>query len=187
VIAATAVVISLAAMVVSIGAAKANGSVTLLDGSRMGQATYNLLRSENSAEIIRQFTLQYGADVGKDFWATPYDGVTPRQALENAMETECAQSLALFAWGKQYNLVSFDTFGGFFKDWQAENQRRTNASAVYGLQQFTAPEYYDYIVGSLKQQLPDLMGTDAEGLESGIEAKATADWPLTQRQSVVWP
>ncbi len=118
-------------------------------------SVYQLLAAREEANVIGDFTREFGAEVDASFWQREYGGSTPQQELDERVEASRAEVLALFARGNELGLIPFRDFDGFFADLEAENARRAADRAagrtVYGPEQFTAAAYLDYLISRLRQ------------------------------------
>lgn len=131
------------------------------DGSRMDGRTYAMLKSRCESNVIQHFVSVYNADTGKDFWDTEFSSGTPRQMLESEIKVGYGRGLAMFALGKEFDIIAYEDFKGFFEDLDRENVRREAAvekgEVIYGPQHYTDFAYYDYTLSNLTRELPPLM------------------------------
>ncbi|MEO8093864.1 MAG: hypothetical protein ABI632_02915, partial [Pseudolysinimonas sp.] len=65
-----------------------------------------------------------------------------------------------------FGLLTDPTYATFVKSLAAENQRRRDAVAqnepIYGPQQYSEPNYLDYMLGEFRYRLPPLLGESGQ-------------------------
>lgn len=110
----------------------------------------------------------------EDFWTTEIDGQKPVQkAVELAVE-ELEYKKALADLAEEEGLGIETRYDALKEDLEEENEKRAagqdSGEAVYGLQEFSLEEYYDYIYTDLESQVEEALKSKDEITDEEIRA-----------------
>lgn len=116
------------------------------------------------AVTIDYFFRNWGAQVDEEFWSKNFDGVTPREYLTEKTIENCAliklQTLKM----KEMGLINDISYQSFLRDLKTENQRRKEnvqkGGIIYGPEQYSENEYFEYVFSNLRKELKEKMATE---------------------------
>lgn len=116
------------------------------------------------ALTIDHFTRNWGAEADKEFWDKEFDGITPREYLKEKTIESCAliklQTLKM----KEMGILEDISYQSFLQDLETENQRRKeiteSGGVIYGPQQYSENEYFEYVFSNLREDLKEQMAAE---------------------------
>lgn len=116
------------------------------------------------AVTIDYFTKNHHAVIGENFWNQQFDGVTPYQFLIDKTIEGCTYIKIQELEMQKRGVLEDISYQSFLKDFERENQRRKeiveNGGVIYGPQQYSENEYFEYVFANLKIELKDRMAKD---------------------------
>ena len=127
--------------------------VARVNGAPIVYGEFKLQLDLNRAEIFNYFKQKYNANDSHSFWTTRFGGETPigrlkREALNAIIQIKIQEILA-----RQEHLIGNISYSALMKNWATTNQWRekaqNNHQVLYGPIQYSASNYYQYILGNL--------------------------------------
>lgn len=124
---------------------------------------------EYRAITIDYFTNKYDVAIEEDFWNQEFDGITPKDYLINKTTQACTEIKIQELEMKKMGLLEDISYSSFLDDLQIENQRRKEiieeGGVIYGPEQYSENEYFEYVFGNLKKDLKNKMADTYGWLE----------------------
>ena len=116
------------------------------------------------AVTIDYFARNWNAQVDEEFWGKRFRDITPREYLAERTIENCAlikiQTLKM----KEMGIINDISYQSFLSDLEVENQRRKETvqkgGIIYGPEQYSENEYFEYVFSNLRKELKEKMATE---------------------------
>lgn len=135
-------------------------AVATVNGEAVTDREINYFTIRNRTQIINRYAEQYGLTDFSDFWDKPFDGVTPRQALEQkAFEDACDAKIRLLLMRDKgvYDDISFAGLEKRAKDYNAAHENQKN---TVGVRTIDLTTFYTYYISTGEMTLKTLLAED---------------------------
>ena len=147
-------------------------TVLRINGTDIGMEEYRIVMASVRSETVLYYSEKYKeTDFGDSFWNKSYGKgeKTPAKRLKERTNEKLTENRVIFDWAVQEGLIKDSSFGYIVADMERENKERAqkiqNGQAVYGVSQFTAEQYYDYLVSNCSVEIRNIIAqklTDSE-------------------------
>ena len=127
------------------------------------------------ADAILRFTTDTSSGADEDFWKTEQNGTTPAGYLSEIAVEDLKNDRALFAECEKRGLCEKLNYEVIIKQMNAENAARAeklkNGEPVYGVTEYTAASYYDYLKSNLQIALRGELENEGIITEDDVKLK----------------
>lgn len=134
--------------------------VATINGEAITDREIDYFTKRNRTQIINRYAEQVGLTDFSDFWDKPFDGVTPRQALEQkAFEDACDAKIRLLLMRDKgvYDDISFAGLENRAKAYNAEHENQKN---TVGIRTIDLTTFYTYYLSTGEMTLKNLLAED---------------------------
>jgi hypothetical protein len=132
------------------------------------------MKASRSDAILR-FTSDASSSADKDFWETEQNGITPAEYLLEIAVENLKNDRALFTECEERGLCEKLSYEKIIKQMNAENASRAeklkNGEPVYGVTEYTAASYYDYLKSNLQIALREKLENEGVIKEDDVKLK----------------
>lgn len=138
-------------------ASPAQTVVATINGETITDREISYFKTRNRTRIINQFAEQYAVTDFSDFWDKSFDGVTPRQALEQqAFEDACSAKIRLLLMRDKgvYDDISFTALENKAKAYNAAHENQKN---TVGVRTIDLTTFYTYYLSTGEMTLKNLL------------------------------
>ncbi len=127
------------------------------------------------SDAILRFTSDASSGADKDFWETEQNGITPAEYLLEITVENLKNDRALFAECEKRGLCEKLSYEKIIKQMNAENAARAkklkSGESVYGVTEYTAVSYYDYLKSNLQIALRGELENEGVITEDDVKLK----------------
>ena len=159
--------------------------VATINGEAITDREIDYFIKRNRTQIINRYAEQYGLTDFSDFWDKPFDGVTPRQALEQkALEDACDAKIRLLLMRDKgvYDDISFAGLENRAKAYNAEHENQKN---TVGIRTIDLTTFYTYYLSTGEMTLKTLLGeAELKPASSEIEAYMSSHDGITEQGAI---
>ncbi len=157
-----------------------NDTALTVNGIPISLEEYDMVSGALRSDVLLYYTEKFGeTDFSNSFWSRSYgkSESTPAEKLRELTIKKLTENHIILSLAKKEMLISDDTYSGILKDMERENADRADKlqgnAPIYGVAQFTAKEYYEYVLSNCSVSLRNNIAndlTDAQ-LEAFYEEK----------------
>jgi hypothetical protein len=137
--------------------AEVNGSV--ITAQELG----NELKQQR-ASVIDYFYRSFGAEYGKNFWKTDFNGENPEDTAKKRALQEIIRLKIELELAEQHGLVQGTSYDDLLREMDKENQRRLAAvqarEPIYGPVQLDESTFMNYYISKLRIELKEKLSKD---------------------------
>ena len=157
VLASSAIVIIVAAVLIVGFIQGGSGSFMKIDGEEVSEEEYFQIMEETRFSVSQYFLEKYSTALGTlDEWETEYEGENPVRIMMDHAVRALAYSRAVYKLAEERGYVGDDGYEALLERWRNENEEREKSleqgQIVYGLTQFSLEQYISYELEALEQQ-----------------------------------
>lgn len=176
------------------GEAAPDGSeaVCLVNGETVCRSETDYFSSRCRADIVNEFSSQYGITDFSDFWDTEYDGRTPRRALDELALNKAVEAklkLVLMRENGIYEDIGYDALLEKAKNY---NEEHKDAKNTVGITSIDLSSFYTYYIETGELELKNILAEGAlkptnEEIESAYLDGMTEEGAISEAVNKKYP
>jgi hypothetical protein len=152
-----------------------NAEVATINGEPIEVRQFKQASLLHRANVLAEFTRQYGSDGSGDFWSMTFGGTTPAERLKEKTLQGLIRSKVILIAAKEHGLISDIHYASLMDAREQENDRRKLALAkgevIYGPVQYSEQDYEVFLLNNLELRLQErLKGTFSNVSEDDLMA-----------------
>lgn len=145
-----------------------------VDGYGVTEDEYLMFLRDQKAAAANYYWVNYQMQPDDAFWTTEVDGQTPLDYAKQRALDAVVQARTEFILAAEHGVLEYKDYNGMMADMEAENAGRAakkqSSEAFYGVEQFTAFTYYQYLYSGARSELEYVWTEQADPTDAELRA-----------------